>query len=504
MPLAFVALLALAVHVPNLPVGKSPQEDAGVFLYVAQTILDGGAPYRDVWDHKMPLVYYLDALGLLLGGGSSLGVWALQALGHVAAAVLGYRALASAFGPRAALFGSAVWVLAAPRVLLYEGYFVNFVQVYLAPLQLSALALVAAEARRATATWRSAALGATGAAAGLLTPTGLAIWVAAAATLALLAPRPLARRAALAFVAGLAVVAPFGLLLAAQGALPHWLDQAIGFNGAYTRAAALADRVDAIVTGLRLMASSGAIVIASAGWAIAAIALARGMLAEREHPLVLAAVVAMPLELVFTAASGRPFPHYYLAWLPAIGLLAAVAARAVERRVAPRTVTALLFAALALLAVRPVPLLVRVAASREDGIARAGIEHVRSNSTPTDLVFIWGSRTEVLVGAERRAPTRYVFQYAPLGARGYASSAHFDELLAALERRPPLLIVDAAKDSPVTPPLTLGAAGFDTQDPFFRVHPDVERVVAFVAARYERTGTVEPLGWPVYRYRAGR
>src|SRR5688500_10771262 len=43
-----VALVAIAVHLPNLPAGKAPQEDAGVFLYAAQVLLDGGLPYRDV------------------------------------------------------------------------------------------------------------------------------------------------------------------------------------------------------------------------------------------------------------------------------------------------------------------------------------------------------------------------------------------------------------------------------------------------------------------------
>lgn len=91
-----VALVAIAIHLPNLPTGKAPQEDAGVFLYAAQVLLDGDLPYRDVWDHKPPLIYVLDALGLLLGGGSPLGVWALQALAYAAAAILGQRTLARA------------------------------------------------------------------------------------------------------------------------------------------------------------------------------------------------------------------------------------------------------------------------------------------------------------------------------------------------------------------------------------------------------------------------
>jgi len=110
-----VALLAVAIHLPNLPFGKAPQEDAGVFLYAAQVLLDGGLPYRDVWDHKPPLIYVLDALGLLLGAGSPVGVWALQALAHAVAAVIGLRVMSRAFGTSAAVFGTIAWLLGAPR-----------------------------------------------------------------------------------------------------------------------------------------------------------------------------------------------------------------------------------------------------------------------------------------------------------------------------------------------------------------------------------------------------
>ncbi len=55
-----------------------PGRDSGVFLYVASMLLRGKLPYRDVWDHKPPAIYYLDALGLALGGRSTWGVWAIQ------------------------------------------------------------------------------------------------------------------------------------------------------------------------------------------------------------------------------------------------------------------------------------------------------------------------------------------------------------------------------------------------------------------------------------------
>src|SRR6266496_1916463 len=55
-----------------------PSRDSGVFLYVGWRFLNGDIPYRDVWDHKPPLIYFVDALGLRLTPDSLWGVWLLQ------------------------------------------------------------------------------------------------------------------------------------------------------------------------------------------------------------------------------------------------------------------------------------------------------------------------------------------------------------------------------------------------------------------------------------------
>ena len=90
-----LAALSLAVLIPNHPAGRDPAEDTGVFFYAAQRLLDGGMPYRDIWDHKPPGVYLVDALGLAIG--RETGVWLVQLALLVVAAVLGYRALQREF-----------------------------------------------------------------------------------------------------------------------------------------------------------------------------------------------------------------------------------------------------------------------------------------------------------------------------------------------------------------------------------------------------------------------
>lgn len=41
---------------------KPPQVDAGVFLYIYSSINEEKIPYKDSWDHKPPLIYFLFGL----------------------------------------------------------------------------------------------------------------------------------------------------------------------------------------------------------------------------------------------------------------------------------------------------------------------------------------------------------------------------------------------------------------------------------------------------------
>lgn len=52
--------------------------DSSVFCYVAKIIVGGGMPYRDTFDHKGPLIYLIDALGLLID--EEIGIWILELL----------------------------------------------------------------------------------------------------------------------------------------------------------------------------------------------------------------------------------------------------------------------------------------------------------------------------------------------------------------------------------------------------------------------------------------
>jgi len=50
--------------------------DKEIFRYIGMVILKGGVPYRDIFDHKPPLIFFLNYAGLLMG---TWGLWLIDA-----------------------------------------------------------------------------------------------------------------------------------------------------------------------------------------------------------------------------------------------------------------------------------------------------------------------------------------------------------------------------------------------------------------------------------------
>jgi hypothetical protein len=151
----------------------------------------------------------------------------------------------------------------------------------------------------------------------------------------------------------------------------------------------------------------------------------------------------------------------------------------------------------------PALLVARLALTTDAGRFSAAAAYVAANTRPSDTVLIWGSHSEVLFLAGRRSPTRYVYQYAALATRGYATVDRVNEFLSDLQRAKPALILDASSESFVTPPLDLaGLRAWVSPEPQYAPLPELERAVEFIVANYERAGTEPTTGWPVWRLSA--
>lgn len=133
--LILLTVFALANAMPSLQ--QVSDTDSAIFQYFGQRMREGQLPYRDIYDHKPPLIFYLNYLGLTLGGGSRWGIWALEVTAVGSAALLAYAALRRLTGSLAAWIASAGFL--ANLIFVFEGG--NLTEEYALPFQFAAIYL---------------------------------------------------------------------------------------------------------------------------------------------------------------------------------------------------------------------------------------------------------------------------------------------------------------------------------------------------------------------------
>lgn len=84
----FVLGMSLLLSLAFCPPFDAIISDKEFFRYTGMVILKGGVPYRDFFDHKTPLIYFINAAGLLLG---SWGLWLISTAFALVISFLFYR-----------------------------------------------------------------------------------------------------------------------------------------------------------------------------------------------------------------------------------------------------------------------------------------------------------------------------------------------------------------------------------------------------------------------------
>lgn len=463
---AVLLTLWIPVHL-SFPLGR----DQAIIARVAQTLLDGGWPYVDAWDHKGPAAYLLYAPFLAVLGPPEVALYRADLL-LLALVFLAYRAL----GRRLALPLSAPLALLILVLCVRNGHWtlaqpdtwIGYLSVGVAALLLSRAGL------------SPVGLATAGLAIGFATmvkPIFAGLLVLPAAAL-LTAPAELRRvRAAAMVLLGLlaaiaAVASPF-LLAGHAGAL--W-EAYVAFNlgGHMTRtwqdAWEWLSRFFGTLAVPRMHLGMTAILIA------AALGFREQLRRRRREAVVLGA--GWLVALVGVAVQGKAFPYHFMAVHGFTAILAAafVAARieamaealregcdrATLRRHAAITGLLLggLYAAILPHAGRTAEwwAMQTGAMSRDDYDQRLceidyceprlrGLGAVlRDFSAPDEPIFVWGFDSAVYLFAQRPAASRFGFSYPLIGGTPEWRARARAELMETLRARPPKLIVVQTND----------------------------------------------------------
>src|SRR5688500_1049089 len=425
-----------------------PSRDSGVFLYMGWRFLSGDIPYKDVWDHKPPLIYFIDAIGLSLTPDSMWGVWLLQFIFIFLTFFLVYKILDREFGIVAALAGNII-LASGLLTILEQG---NVTEEYALVFQALCFWLFIRAHRDNFPIRASFWIGIIGGLAFNFKQTTIGVWIAYA--LILLAVRISQRKSPLpdflSLVAGWIIPSMIVVLyFASQNALRDYWEQAFLYNFAYIgKHDGIRRLIPVVFKGFMLLSQGGAVYLAALGW-LAGLGYICVNRRAPLHPFILIALVNLPIEVILITISGRSIIHYYLTLLPVMAILTGILIYAVPRLLEKFTNSSIQKAnqwspALLLLVVilfqigqiKYYPEYVRVLAINEYAPV---IDYVSQNTEESDKILIIGAESAVNFLTRREAPTRYVYQY-PLALLGRRPM--FEEYFNQILENKPALIID--------------------------------------------------------------
>ena len=449
LPLTIICLLPVILYLPFL---AAPFErDEGVYATIAQGLLHGKVPYRDLFDNKPPLVYGWYAFSFMIFGEH------LAAPRILASLLLSFTTL-SIFGQARIVFSRGVAYCAAALFGLSTG--LPFVALHanteaymLLPLATAFLAFTIGM-RRSSMRWMCLA----GALCAIAMMTKqVAVWnllgLAGVATvwrwrddgLRWTTLRPAAMLTAGAALAVALIAIPF----AATGSLGELFYANVSYNWLYVGVLSYGERLADFSEGFIFFSAVAAPLVAGAFWGLLTVVF------RRKQPFDYLIIVWAAASAAGVAMGGRFFPHYFLHLLPAMAVLTAVvgyerlARRRIEPLSRPALGLALLLVAASLttngvlylaprLAERHVAQNVYEQKEWEDA-SQALAQYVKERTGPEDKIFNFGREAQIYFYADRQPAVRYFSDW-PF----WWDDQTLNQTVAALRLTRPVYLIDSA------------------------------------------------------------
>lgn len=454
LQVVFIGLLVAIVLAQANPFYHSPNRDGGLFMYIGDRILKGDLLYIDIWDNKGPLIFYLNALGLFLGRGLRWGVWGLEYAFLFFAAFFGFSLIKNLWGLISAMFGTWIW-LSGFNGLARGG---NFTEDYSLLFNFAALYLFWLHIEKGRSRLYLFIIGMTFSLSFLLRANNIGIQLTVGLVLLLSAifDRSSENRLTDLIWIGLGSLAVFalvGLYFQLLGTLNDMIVAGYTYNFFYSSGGIdIGELIHSVTRGAGLLSSIFIIAI------LGLVALVE-KLPDSFRPsqrslryLYFLILIGWPIEMVLSGLSGRNYPHYFICWLPYIGILSGLLAHALlpafNERLNKMPLVILLVGVALISALNFVTLdqyktaFTRLLTDRSAGVefVHPVAKYVRENTKPEERVLVWGFQPFINLMAHRESSTG-VLSYPVL-----IESPYSDELnnwfYQELVENKPVLIVD--------------------------------------------------------------
>lgn len=516
--LIFFSLFCCIILVHATPFLNLPGRDSGFFMYASQQLLQGKTLYVDVWDSKGPLIFFINALGLFIGKDTRWGVWVVEFLFWLASSLIGYAVMRRRWGVLPAFLGMSVFLLAGQR-LIETGNFTEEYALLFTWISIYAFSQTTYdEHKRRYPIWIGAMLA--------LNFLLRANNIGTAAVVALLyfiqawqqAGLPQALKKSLWLLVGLLIIlAPVAAHFIYQGTLDEMLTASILYNFDYsflTRPNTENIRIlqAAIFPGHKILRIW--MLIPLAGFILTIFQAVQKVKTRQLCAFDGLLLLAWPIEIVASAISGRAYGHYFLLWLPVMGLLTGSLFYALSQRIFSAKFSQLMnqrkpylgFLIGLLILVYTFPGVVdqykfsfeQILFNRQQGIeihppiAQFIIQH----TTPDEKVLVWGGQAGINFMSKRDSLTAYVFY--PMLANSPLGKQFQDKFFDELRLHPPKLIIDAHFHAPHQVP-SLDKKIYRQQKLTYHMADNLGDVLSFINQNYKLVAQVQ--GYSIYERR---
>lgn len=329
--LLFFILISFHILTDSNPGFNPPGRDGGFFLYVGKALRSGATLYKDIWDSKGPIIFWINALGV----GSDYSRWGLyliQVLFSFAALVLIYFSLKKVYRPMTALL-SAILGSYLLKIVIGPGNSTEEFSLLFTWIAIFALVLLIDNPTKSF--WPFFLMGASLIINFLLRANNIGT-----VSMALLSGMififtkreevSLWKPILFTLAGVLAIALPVSLYLVIKGTFTAMIDAAFIYNYFYSTV-----RGQAFSNSLQpaIKIFDWWFYIFGFIWLVAIIFFVYDLIKKRFSPFLLLTILAFPLEIIMSSISGRGFRHYFICWIPALTLLSAFAFSIIQREV---------------------------------------------------------------------------------------------------------------------------------------------------------------------------
>lgn len=433
--LVFCVCIALAVSTLfRLFPGNQrlPTEDSSVFLYIGRQMKAGKVPYLDLFDHKGPVLYFIEYLGVLIAEKNFTGVWILEVLNILATAALMLKLGQIAGGKRSSVYLAILVSLGACGWKVFQGG--NFTEEYALPWITLAAVIFTAFFKRGQYRRRDIFLLGVGfSIVFLLRANMISAWAAWMPVVLIIFMKEGRFRdilsCLLCFMGGAAfVLIPVLLVAAHYGFLGALWRYYILFNLTYTEnVLSASEHLQLLLTFCRILWPGTAAIVLT-------------LMLRPKNRLLWANALFFAVSLYSVSMSGRSYYHYVIVLLPAFILPLTVLfditggwMSGKEPHGDPARPGAIVLSSLLILVGA---FLYRGFSSGEPWLDPA-VRYISEHSEKDDDILVLGNSCWYYLEAERKTDNRYFYQLPP----AEISDPIYDDFIRELEAKPSRLVL---------------------------------------------------------------